>query len=266
MTEPKVVIVTGASSGIGLHTALALGRRGHRVYATMRDPGRADNLQRVLDAEQLQVEVLQLDVTDPTSVSTAVATVLSREGRVDAVVNNAGIAPFAAIEHSTDDEWLAVLDTNLIGAVRLIRAVLPAMRYEGAGTIVNVSSIAGRLAAVPTQGAYAASKHALCALTDAVVAECAPFGLSAYCIEPGFFATDIMRGNIAPNLGDGDPYRTVADGVQEFFRSALADAPLPSEVADTITTAIESGLRDGVHHPVGAAGHDPTPNAARSVG
>jgi NAD(P)-dependent dehydrogenase (short-subunit alcohol dehydrogenase family) len=259
-----VVLITGCSTGIGRTTALALGRRGHRVYATMRTPQRAADLLQIVDDEQLDVRLVALDVTDPESVTSTVSHILDIEGRIDAAVNNAGVGPFAPIEHSTDADWLTTFDTNLFGAVRVTRAVLPAMRAQHAGTIVNVSSIASRIASVPTQGAYAASKHALCCLTDSLVAECSAFGIRAYCVEPGFFATAIMDKDTVAALATDDPYHDLQDGVEQFFRLSLAAAPQPDAVADLIAEAIERGLEGGIHHPVGVEGATPTASAARS--
>ncbi|MFN8020372.1 MAG: SDR family oxidoreductase [Acidimicrobiales bacterium] len=259
----RVVLVTGCSTGIGLATALAFGRRGDRVYATMRAPERGDALRAAVAGEALDVDVLRLDVRDDRSVRDAIGDVLGQEGRLDVVVNNAGVGPFAPIEHSTDDEWLATLDTNLLGPVRVCRAVLPTMRAAGHGVIVTISSVAGRLAAVPTQGAYAASKHAVCTLTDSLNAECGPFGLRAECLEPGFFATSIMDKDTVPVLADDDPYRAVMDGVEGFFRASLAVAPPPDAVATLCVAAADGPLEGGHHHVVGMDGLTPTDTAAR---
>jgi NAD(P)-dependent dehydrogenase (short-subunit alcohol dehydrogenase family) len=248
----RVVLITGCSTGIGRTTALAFAARGDRVYATMRKPVALDG-----------TEVLALDVTDDRTVRAAVETVLEREGRISAVVNNAGVGPFAPIERSTDEEWLATIDTNLLGAVRVARAVLPAMRAAGKGTIVTVSSIAGRIAPIPTQAAYAASKHALCALTDSLNAECGSFGVRAFCVEPGFFATAIMDKDTVAHLDDDDPYKQVMDGIERFFRTSVAAAPAPDAVADLIVSAVDGTLTGGTHHPIGVPGVEPTANVAR---
>jgi NAD(P)-dependent dehydrogenase (short-subunit alcohol dehydrogenase family) len=188
-----------------------------------------------------------------------------RESRIDAAVNNAGIGPFAPIERTTDADWWATLDTNLLGAVRVTRAALPLMRAQGGGTIVNISSVAGRLASIPTQAAYAASKHALCAFTDSIVAECAPFGIKAYCIEPGFFATAIMERDAVARLERDDPYLPVADQIEHFFRASVAAAPPPDAVATLVLAAVDGELDGGFHHPVGLPGLKPTQTAARDA-
>jgi NAD(P)-dependent dehydrogenase (short-subunit alcohol dehydrogenase family) len=262
----RVVVITGCSSGIGKTIALAFARRGDRVYATMRSPARGTALRAALDDGGLDAEVLALDVTDEASVRIAIAAVTDREGQLDVVVNNAGIGTFAPVERSTDDDWRATLETNLLGPVRVARAALPIMREQHSGTIVNISSIAGRMASIPTQGAYAASKHAVCAFTDSLVGECSAFGIRAYCIEPGFFATSIIDNTPAASLDDADPYKPLADGIEQFFRASVAAAPPPDAVADLVIAAADGVLGGGIHHPVGAAGFLPTENAARSSG
>lgn len=247
----RVVLVTGCSTGIGLVTALAFARRGDRVYASMRDPNRGSTLRDAAAAEQLEVRVVQLDVTDDSSVRRTVDAVVAAEGRLDVAVNNAGIGPFAPVERSTDEEWTAAFDTNVLGPVRVARAVLPVMRSNGGGVIVNISSVAGRLAPLPTQGAYAASKHAVCVFTDSINAECGAFGVRSVCIEPGFFATAIMDKDTVPRLADDDPYRPVMDSVEQFFRASLATAPPPDAVADLVVAAADGPLPGGSHHVVG---------------
>jgi NAD(P)-dependent dehydrogenase (short-subunit alcohol dehydrogenase family) len=248
----KVVLVTGCSSGIGRATALALAARGDRVYATMRTAGELDG-----------AEVLQLDVTDQASVRGAVDTVLQSEGRIDAVVNNAGVGGFGPVERSSDDEWLATFDTNLFGPVRVVRAALPAMRAQGDGAIVNISSVAGRLAAIPMQSAYAASKHGLCVLTDSLNAECGAFGIRAVCIEPGFTATSIMEKHSVSRLDEDDPYKPVLDSIEQFFLASLAVAASPDVVATMIAAAIDGSLSGGTHFPVNVPGLTPTTDAGR---
>jgi NAD(P)-dependent dehydrogenase (short-subunit alcohol dehydrogenase family) len=248
----KVVLVTGCSSGIGRATALALAARGDRVYAAMRTP-----------RELAGAEVLQLDVTDQASVRAAVDTVLESEGRIDAVVNNAGVGGFTPFERSSDVEWLATFDTNLFGPARVARAVLPTMRAQGDGAIVNISSVAGRVAAIPMQSAYAASKHGLCVLTDSLNAECGPFGVRAVCIEPGFTATSIMEKHSVSQLEDEDPYKPVLDNIEQFFRAGVAAAASPDVVAAMIAKAIDGSLTGGTHFPVNVPGLTPTTDAGR---
>jgi NAD(P)-dependent dehydrogenase (short-subunit alcohol dehydrogenase family) len=137
------------------------------------------------------------------------------------------------------------------------------MRSAGAGHVITISSVAGRLAPLPTQGAYAASKHAVCVLTDSINAECGAFGVRADCIEPGFFATAIMDKDTVPRLPDDDPYRPMMDGVEQFFRASMAEAPPPDAVADLVLAAAAGSLGTATHHVIGLDGLPPTVSSGR---
>ncbi len=178
----RVILVTGCSSGIGRATAIEAAKRGHRVFATARNRNDLVELERRGDPSPL--ETLALDVTDPASVRAAVSEVLSRAGRVDALVNNAGYAQYGAVEEVTPEEWRAVFDVNFFGLLDVTRTVLPSMRAAGSGTIVLMSSLGGRVS-VPFASPYCASKHAVEAVADALRVETAPFGIRVVTIEPG---------------------------------------------------------------------------------
>ena len=201
------VLVTGCSSGFGLLTVVELARRGDRVVATMRDPSRAGALRTALDEAGVaeRVEVLPLDVTDETSVRAAV----DAAGALDAVVNNAGVPSGAPVEETTVDSLASVFETNVYGALRVIHAVLPGMRARGAGHIVNVTSLAA-FVAPPFMGAYAASKHALDALGEALAAEVAPFGIHVTNVAPGAYETP-MIGAVDAELDAIDPSSPYAE-------------------------------------------------------
>lgn len=179
----RVVLVTGASSGIGEACARHLAGRGFRVFGTSR---------RVagLPPGEGGVEMVTMDVDSDGSVESAVAAVLERAGRIDAVVNNAGWALAGSVEDTTADEARAQIETNLLGVWRVCRAVLPAMRRAGRGHVVNVGSIGGRVG-LPFQAAYSASKFAVAGLTEALSGEVRPFGIHAVLIEPGNYRTGI---------------------------------------------------------------------------
>jgi NAD(P)-dependent dehydrogenase (short-subunit alcohol dehydrogenase family) len=182
-SSERVVLVSGASSGIGQACARRLAGHGFRVFGTSRRAG---------DASQSDdpVEMVGMDVDDDASVDAAVATVLERAGRIDAVVNNAGWALAGSVEDTTADEVRAQLQTNVVGLWRVCRAVLPAMRAAGSGRIVNVGSIAGGIG-LPFQAAYSASKFAVAGFTEALSGEVRPFGLHAVLIEPGNHRTGL---------------------------------------------------------------------------
>src|SRR3990170_6962877 len=181
-----VVVITGCSSGFGMLAALEFARRGDRVYATMRNTAKAGPLLAQAKTAGAAVEVLQLDVNDAVSVAAAIEEVVRREGRIDVLVNNAGMSIDGPVEEFDDDEVLAVFETNFFGVIRVTRAVLPRMRSQGGGTIVTVGSLAGK-ATLPFSGIYSASKHAVEALSDALHYELQPFGIRVVLIEPGGF-------------------------------------------------------------------------------
>jgi len=185
------VLITGCSSGFGLLTTLRLGRLGHRVVATMRTPARDEVLSRAVRDETLPVAILALDVCDAAQVTDVVGRVQREHGALDVLINNAGVELRSSIEDADEADIRRQFDTNVFGAVRMVQAVLPAMRERRAGTIVNVSSIAG-LVSRPYGGFYAASKHALEAISEALHYEVAPFGIRVALIEPGQYATRLL--------------------------------------------------------------------------
>jgi NAD(P)-dependent dehydrogenase (short-subunit alcohol dehydrogenase family) len=246
-----VVVITGCSTGFGYHGALAFARRGDRVYAGMRNPDKGD-LAKVVSDEGLDAEVIRIDVDDDVSVRAAIGEVVEREGRVDVLINNAGVGGTGkVIEESSDDAWLAILSTNLLGPLRCTRAVLPSMRERGSGTIVNVSSIAGRMYGMPFTSSYSASKHALCSLSDSIASEGLELGVRVACIEPGFFATSVLDNATIPDPS-GSPYESMARAVEEWYRTSIANAPPPDAVVDALLAAADGSLpTDTIHHLVG---------------
>jgi NAD(P)-dependent dehydrogenase (short-subunit alcohol dehydrogenase family) len=234
----SVVLVTGSSSGIGLETALAFARRGDMTYASMRSPEGAPALAGRARAEGLTLDVLALDVTDEASVTSAVRGIEDRHGAVDILVNNAGIDHSGSVETLPIERARAIVETNLWGPVRTSRAALPAMRARGAGVIVNVSSLAGRVPGTPYGGFYAASKHALAALSESLAAELGPFGVRVVCVEPGFVATEIFSKSWSHGTRAFDPYSADHRWVREFFvdRGERGGGD-PRLVADAIVAA-----------------------------
>jgi NAD(P)-dependent dehydrogenase (short-subunit alcohol dehydrogenase family) len=189
MQTPPVVLITGCSSGIGAETARGFARAGFRVFATMRRPEAGAQLRQEAAAAGWTLTTPQLDVTSETSVATAVADLLAATGgRIDVLVNNAGYYCMGPVEETSPAELAAQLDTNLLGVLRLVRAVVPTMRVTGRGTVVNISSISG-LVVLPLVGPYHASKFALEALTEALRYELSPFGVRVVAVEPGPIAS-----------------------------------------------------------------------------
>jgi NAD(P)-dependent dehydrogenase (short-subunit alcohol dehydrogenase family) len=180
----KIVLLTGASSGIGKVTAEHLTAHGYTVYGTSRNP-HPDTTR--------PFEMVRLDVTDADSVTACVEEVMGRAGRIDILVNNAGVELLGAIEETSIDEARQLFETNFYGVARMVQAVLPHMRERGNGTIINISSQAG-LSSVPFQGYYAASKHAIEAYSEALSYEVEPFGVRVALVEPGIFHSEIAGG------------------------------------------------------------------------
>jgi len=238
VTAPQVILVTGCSSGIGRATALEAVRRGHRVFASARNRSDLAELER-----RDNLTALCLDVTDPASVRAAVDLVLSRAGRIDALVNNAGYAQYGAVEEVTPEEWRAVFDVNFFGLLDVTRAALPAMRAAGRGTIVLMSSLGGRVS-VPFAAPYCASKHALEAVADALRVETAPFGVRVATVEPGPIDTrfaDRARSIVGPLIARPGPYRGFYANAERAMDGDFRRGHLPPEaVARVVLRAIES--------------------------
>lgn len=178
MKQPQVILVTGASSGFGKVIAAQLAGQGHTVYGTSR--------KAISDAADFRM--LQLDITDSSSVSRVISTLLTEQGRIDVLINNAGMGVSGAIELTTEEEIHRQMNTNFMGTVRMCAAVLPLMREAGRGRIINISSIAGMLA-VPFQAFYSASKFAIEGYSEALYQEVKPFGIQVCVVQPGDFQT-----------------------------------------------------------------------------
>ena len=210
--RPPVVLITGASSGIGAAAARRFARAGYRVFASMRRPEAGAGLREEAAAGAWALTTPPLDVTSESSVKMAVADLLAETGgRLDVLVNNAGYYCLGAIEETAPDELAAQLDTNVLGVLRVTRAALPAMRAAGRGVVVNISSISG-LVVVPLAGPYHASKWALEALTEALRYEVSPFGVHVVAVEPGPIATTFHRNEIRVRAGGraDSPYAPLA--------------------------------------------------------
>jgi NAD(P)-dependent dehydrogenase (short-subunit alcohol dehydrogenase family) len=237
MARPQVILVTGCSTGIGRATAIEAAQRGHRVFASARRP------QDIADLTAKGIETLTLDVTDTGSIAEAVTAIFATAGRIDALVNNAGYGQYGAVEDVSPEEWRAQFDVNFFGALAVLRAVLPAMREAHRGTVVNVSSIAGKVT-VPFAGAYCASKHALEAISDALRVELAPWRIRVVVVEPGPIGTrfgDRTRQATARILSTPGPYSRFYENAEKASeRQFQRGRRRPEAVARVIIDAIES--------------------------
>lgn len=197
----RVAVVTGSSSGIGYEAALELARSGFQVYATMRNPRKAGPIQDIAYKEKLALKVAELDVDSDGSVQRAAGSILGETGgRVDVLVNNAGYGLAGAVEDLSMDELKAQFETNFFGLVRVTQAVLPAMRKQKSGIIINVSSIAGRVA-FPLSPAYSATKFAVEGLSEAMSHELAPFGIRVALVEQGMIRTNFASAIVMAKKG-----------------------------------------------------------------
>lgn len=235
-----VVLVTGCRSGFGMGIAVEAARRGHTVYAGLRDPGTGDAL--VAAAAGLDVRPLALDVTDRGQIDAAVARILAETGRIDALVNNAGRALGGPLETLDEDELRDLLDVNVLAPWALTRAVLPTMRAQGGGTVVMMSSVSGRMA-LPGLGAYACSKFALEGMSEAWRHEVAPFGVKLFLVEPGPFKTDIWGRNRSLSrraLDPGSPYAPFVSRIEDVIvRVAEGRAEDPAIVERYVVDLVE---------------------------
>jgi NAD(P)-dependent dehydrogenase (short-subunit alcohol dehydrogenase family) len=230
-----VSLVTGTSSGIGLATALHFAREGHEVWAGVRNPAGATELREAIDRDRLAVRVLALDVDDDASVKAGVAEVVATSGRIDVLVNNAGIGGGGPIEDVPVDWAQSLFQTNYFGVVRMVQAVLPGLRLRGAGAIVNVSSIAGRLA-IAGHGHYSAVKHALEALSEALAQEVQRFGIRVAIIEPGVVVTPIF--SKARRFADpASPYFDHVRRLLLLYQKQMPHAAQPADAARVIYEA-----------------------------
>lgn len=243
------VLITGTSTGIGLATALRFARAGYRTWATMRDLARAGPLREARESEGLDLELLRLDVTDQPSIDDAMAAALP--GGLDALVNNAGWAGGAPLEIVPEEQHRAMFDANYFGAVRMAQAVLPHMRERRSGVIVNVTSIAGRIA-MPNQVPYTASKWALEGASEALAHEVRRFGVRVKIIEPGVIMTSIFENAKAQTRFDrSSPYVDLMRRNGKFYSAGHRANQPPEIVADAILDAVESDS-DRLRYVVGA--------------
>jgi len=240
-------LITGTSTGIGLATALNLGRAGHTVYATMRNPSRAPELAERATQEKLPIKISAMDVDSDSSVKTAIAEIYQDAGYIDVLVNNAGIERSGSVEELPLPEFRAVMETNYFGSLRCIQAVVPQMRQRRSGCIINVTSVAGRIAVSPL-APYAASKFALEALSEALAQEMKTFNVRVAIVEPGIVET-AMATRIGESNEANSPY-SQKERFAKLFRAVLKNPVPPSLVAEKIAEIVASESWQ-LRYPVG---------------
>lgn len=241
----KTVLITGTSKGIGLETALAFGRAGYKVFATMRKPENAAAFKQQIKAESLPISIHKMDVDSDESVKHCMETIIQENGFLDVLVNNAGIEHNSSIEEMEMTDFKAVMETNYFGVLRCIKSVLPLMRKNRKGCIINISSVSGHISSTPL-AAYAASKFALGAVSEALAGEVKPFNIRVAIVEPGIIDTQM-----AHNIKTGN--ESIYPQVNRFgglFAASLKTPTSPTLVADKILEIAESGTWK-LRHPVG---------------
>ncbi|MFT4520546.1 MAG: NAD(P)-dependent dehydrogenase (short-subunit alcohol dehydrogenase family) [Halioglobus sp.] len=243
----SVILVTGSSTGIGQESALNMARKGHDVYAACRSPDTADDLKEKIAAESLSVNIIKLDLVDPASIESAVAEIMAKSGRIDALVNNAGIGGGRAVEETTIDEVREIFETNYFGNVNVLRAVTPIMRQQNYGRIVTVGSLAGRVP-MGCHAHYSASKWAMEGLSECLAQEMAEFNVKVAIIEPGCVLTPIWGKGSLPT--EPSPYQKSLERLGRFFEFGLRRPAMPDDVASAIAHAIESD-KPHFRYPIG---------------
>lgn len=237
----QVALITGASSGFGFETAKLLASRGWRVYAAYRNVRKAGSLQKL--AKSLDVHSVRIDTTDLRSIEKAVKDIVRQEGRIDALVNNAGFAMAGFLEDLSDEELKAQFNTNVFGYLRMARAVAPVMRANGSGRIVNIGSISGQIP-FPGLGAYVASKFAVRALSEGMRRELWPFGIRVCEIEPGSYKTQVVD---SARYGKdvrkpASPYRDPTRWMEKASAKSFSNGRPAHEVAELIGKILDSSI------------------------
>lgn len=251
--QQKVAIITGSSSGIGFETALTLARNGFHTYATMRNIKKSVDIMEIANRERLPLQVIQLDVNDDTSIRNSIEKVISEKQRIDLLINNAGYGLVGAFEDLSVEEIKSQFETNFFGVIRLTQQVLPIMRKQKSGTIVNVSSGAGRIG-FPGMSAYVSSKFALEGLSESMSYELEQFGIKIVIIEPGVIRTNFKKNAVMSKklLDDSfiSPYSSIIQKMDASITSIIEHATPPEEVAKAILHVVTSNNPE-LRFPIG---------------
>jgi short-subunit dehydrogenase len=268
MEKQSIAVVTGSSTGIGFETSLLLARNGFYTYATMRDRLKTDKIEKIANKENLPLEVLSMDVDNDDSVRNAIHKIIDEKKKIDILVNNAGYGLFGALEDISIEEIKKQFETNLFGAIRAIKEVLPTMREKKNGILINVTSIAG-IVGVPAECIYVSTKFALEGLSESISYELQPYGIKVILIEPGVINTNFVPNIKFPNQIDdklqkpllkdekkeeskvnyanndfktnnSSYYSNTIDTFLSHYYAAMKNAPLPKEVATVILEALKN--------------------------
>ena len=233
----KVALVTGSSSGIGYETCLALARDGYLTFASMRNVSKGEKLKNVAEKENLPISIIEIDVDSEESIVNAIKKIIEGEGRIDVLVNNAGYGQFGCTEDVSVDDFRKQFETNFFSVVRIIQEVAPIMRKQGSGTIVNISSVAGRMG-LPGSPAYISSKFALEGLGECLRYELGMFGIKTTLIEPGVIKTNFFDSMKIPESKKDPKYQQITENMLAGLKMMVEMGTAPSQVAEVVLKAI----------------------------
>jgi short-subunit dehydrogenase len=240
MKDKKTVLVTGCSSGIGYATCLVFARNNFATYGSVRDLSKAERIQEITNKEKLPLKIIRLDVNEDESIRIAIQKIISDSGGIDILINNAGYGMFGPIEKISIKEIKEQFETNFFGTIRLIKAIVPIMRKQRNGTIVNISSMVGRFG-VPLNAAYVSSKFALEGLSESISFELDEFGIKVILVEPGVIQTDFFHNLKVRGNDTKSPYYKLMDKRIAFLKAAMKNSVSSSDqVANTILHAVNS--------------------------
>ena len=239
MSEQRVAVVTGSSSGIGFEISLMLARHGFITYATMRDLQKSSTLESIADKENIPLRCIQLDVTNDISTKLAIETIVKESNKIDVLINNAGYGLSGALEDLLIDEIKLQFDTNFFGLIRATQTVLPIMRKQKSGTIVNISSGLGRFG-IATSSAYASSKFAIEGLTESISYELEPFGIRTILVEPGLIKTNFIKTAVLAQKSKdpNSPYFQFMNNMEDGMKKLIESGEKPEYVARVVLDAI----------------------------
>ena len=238
----QVALITGCSSGIGYETSILLAQNGFRTYATMRNTDKGDKLKEIAEKENLDLKIIKLDVTDDYSIQNAIKEIVQETNRIDVLVNNAGNNIAGAVEDLSIEEFKEQFETNFFGLIRVTKVVLPIMRKQNNGIIVNLSSIAGKMA-IPLNSAYVSSKFAVEGFSESIRYELEDFGIKVILIEPGVIKSNFYENIKMSKNSLMDPksaYQPITQKIFEAFLPMLEYAFPTKIVADVILEAVNS--------------------------
>ncbi len=253
MQQKKIALVTGSSSGIGFETSLLLAKNGFSTYATMRSLEKSYKISDIAEKHNLPLKVLRLDVTDEKSIKDAINIIIEEQGQIDVVVNNAGYGSTGAVEDFSIEEIKSQFDTNFFGSIRVIQSVLPLMRKQKNGTIINISSIGGRIP-FPFSSSYVSTKFALEGLSETLQYEVEQFDIKIILIEPGMIKTNFLDNiKVAKKaLDPNSPYSNLLQRRTNKVKTMFGNGTAPEEVAKVILKAVTTDKEPDLRYVVGS--------------